>query len=166
MSLNMSLVEAATLSIDAEDLRGLQPIVGAPVAGAFRVNAYRSGLRREAHWFACCAQASNVRYQEQRLDLQLAIDARDVPSRAEGSLALDAATSLGSLTARGAFGMEDADQLRINNFALTYAEALTATARLLVPFDGRPIIGNVAMRSGRSGAGRPGSAAARRPLQS
>ena len=43
--------------------------------------------------------------------------------------------------------MEDADQLRINNFALTYAEALTATARLLVPFDGRPIIGNVAMRS-------------------
>ena len=43
--------------------------------------------------------------------------------------------------------MEGPDQLRINNFALTYAEALTASARLLVPFDGRPIIGNVAVRS-------------------
>ena len=164
MSLNMSLVEAATLSIDAEDLRGLQPIVGAPVAGAFRVNAAEA--KDVEKLTGSAAQASNVRYQDQRIDLAAGHRRARCAFEAEGSLALDAATSLGSLTARGAFGMEDADQLRINNFALTYAEALTATARLLVPFDGRPIIGNVAMRSARSGAGRPGSAAARRPLQS
>jgi translocation and assembly module TamB len=94
------------------------------------------------------AHASNVRYQDQRVDrFQLSVDARDAPSNAEGSLALDAATSLGSLTARGAFGMEGDNQLRIDRFVLTYAEALTATARLLIPFDGRPIIGNVAVHS-------------------
>ncbi len=43
--------------------------------------------------------------------------------------------------------MEGPDQLRIDRFVLTYAEALTATARLLVPFNGRPIVGNVAVRS-------------------
>ena len=94
------------------------------------------------------AVASNVVYQDQRIDrLQLTADARDAPSNAQGSLALDAATSLGSVTARGAFGMEGPDRLRIDRFVLTYAEALTATARLLVPFNGHPIVGNVAVRS-------------------
>ena len=43
MSSNMSMVESAKVSIDAADLRGLQPIVGAPVGGAFSVNAEANG---------------------------------------------------------------------------------------------------------------------------
>ena len=147
MSSNMSIVESAKVSIDAADLRGLQPIVGAPVGGAFSVNAEANGpLDRLTG--SLRAVASNVVYQDQRIDrLQLTADARDAPSNAQGSLALDAATSLGSVTARGAFGMEGPDRLRIDRFVLTYAEALTATARLLVPFNGHPIVGNVAVRS-------------------
>ncbi len=143
----MSIVEGANVSIDAADLRGLQPILGAPVAGAFSVNAEAKGPVEKLTG-SLRALASNVVYQDQRIDrLQLTVDARDAPSNAQGSLALDAATSLGSVTARGAFGMEGPDRLRIDRFVLTYAEALTATARLLVPFDGRPIVGNVALRS-------------------
>ena len=125
----------------------MQPIVGAPVGGAFSVNAEANGpLDRLTG--SLRAVASNVVYQDQRIDrLQLTADARDAPSNAQGSLALDAATSLGSVTARGAFGMEGPDRLRIDRFVLTYAEALTATARLLVPFNGHPIVGNVAVRS-------------------
>jgi translocation and assembly module TamB len=43
--------------------------------------------------------------------------------------------------------MEGPDRLRIDRFVLTYAEALTATARLRVPLDGRPIVGNAGVRS-------------------
>jgi translocation and assembly module TamB len=148
MSSNMSVVDGANVSIDAGDLSGLQPILGAPAAGAFTVTAEAKGPVEKLTG-SLRAVGSNIVYQDQRIDrLQLSVDARDVPSKAEGSLALDAATSLGPVTARGAFGMEGPDQLRIDRFALTYAEALTATARLLVPFNGRPIIGNVAIRSG------------------
>ena len=50
--------------------------------------------------------------------------------------------------------MEGPDRLRIDRFVLTYAEALTATARLLVPFNGHPIVGNVAVRSDDLAVGR------------
>jgi translocation and assembly module TamB len=146
MSSNMSVIDGANVSIDAADLRGLQPIVGAPVGGAFSVNAEAKGPLEKLTG-SLRAIASNLVYQDQRIDqLRLTADARDAPSNAQGSLALDAATSLGSVTARGVFGMEGPDQLRIDRFVLTYAGALTATARLLVPFNGRPIVGNVEMR--------------------
>ena len=147
MSSNMSVVDGANVRIDAGDLRGLRPIVGAPVAGAFNVTAQAQGPVDKLTG-SLRALGSNIVYQDQRIDrLQLTADARDVPSKAEGSFALDAATSLGPAAARGSFAMEGPDQLRIDRLVLTYAEALTATARLLVPFNGRPIIGTVAARS-------------------
>jgi translocation and assembly module TamB len=148
MSSNMSIVDSANLDIDAADLSGLQPILGAPIGGALSVNAAAKGPVEKLGG-SLRAVASNVVYRDQRIDrLRLTVDARDAPANAQGSLALDAATSLGSVTARGAFGMEGADGLRIDRFVLTWAEALTATTgRLLVPFDGRPIVGNVGMRS-------------------
>ena len=147
MSSNLSVVENATASLVAADLRGLQPIVGTPIAGAFSVNAEAKGPVEKLTG-SLRAVASDVVYQDQRIDhLQLAIDARDAPANAQGSLALDAATSLGLVTARGAFGMDGPDRLRIDRLWLTWAEALTATARLLVPFDGRPIVGNIDVRS-------------------
>ena len=125
----------------------MQPIVGAPVAGAFSVNAEAQGAVDKLTG-SLRALGSNIVYQGQRIDrLQLTVDARDMPAKGKGSLALDAATSLGPVTARSSFGMEGPDQLRIDSFVLTYAEALTATARMLVPFNGRPIIGNAALRS-------------------
>jgi translocation and assembly module TamB len=147
MSSNMSVVDGAKLRIDAADLRGLQPIVGAPVAGAFSINAAAQGAVDKLTG-SLRALGSNIVYQGQRIDrLQLTVDARDMPAKGKGSLALDAATSLGPVTARSSFGMEGPDQLRIDSFVLTYAEALTATARMLVPFNGRPIVGNAALRS-------------------
>ena len=147
VSSNMSIVESANVDIDAADLSGLQPILGARVGGAFSVNAEAKGPVEKLSG-SLRATASNVVFRDQRIDrLRLTVDARDAPANAQGSLALDAATSLGPVTARGAFGREGTDQLRIDRLVLTWAEALTATARLLVPFDGRPIVGNVAMRS-------------------
>ncbi|MGE5777692.1 MAG: translocation/assembly module TamB domain-containing protein, partial [Hyphomicrobiales bacterium] len=147
MSSNMSVVDGAKLRIDAADLRGLQPIVGAPLAGAFSINAEVQGAVDKLTG-SLRALGSNIVYQDQRIDrLQLTVDARDVPAKGKGALALDAATSLGPVTARSSFGMEGPDQLRIDSFVLTYAEALTATARMFVPFNGRPIVGNAALRS-------------------
>ena len=74
MSSNMSLVEAAKLSIEAEDLRGLQPIFGAPVAGAFSVNAEAKGPVEKLTG-SLRAQARNVRLSEPA-DRPLAADHR------------------------------------------------------------------------------------------
>lgn len=147
LAADMTVVERANLNISAEDLRGLRPLVGAPIGGAFNVTAQVQGPLEKLTG-SLQAAGKNIVYQNERVDrLQLTVDGRDLPANGEGTVALDAATSRGPIAARGAFKREGQDQVRVDRFDLTYAEALTATTRLLVPLNGRPIDGTVAVRS-------------------
>lgn len=147
LAADMTVLERANLKIAADDLSGLRPLVGAPIGGSFNLTADAQGpLERLTASLRAVGQ--NIVYQDERIDrLQLAVDARDVPSSGAGTLALDAATSRGPITAQGAFKTEGQERLHIERLVLTYAQALTASARLLVPLDGRPIDGTIAVRS-------------------
>jgi Uncharacterized protein conserved in bacteria len=145
---DLSVIETARLRVDADDLRGLRPIVGAPIAGRFSIDAEARGpIDRLTGTVR--ATGNDIVFDEQRISrLKLDIDANAAAAGTRGTLALDAATSLGDLTARSDFGVNGAgDLLQVDRFNLTYAGALTTTATLSVPLNGRPIRGTVAVRS-------------------
>lgn len=141
-------VEKARLRINAEDLRGLEPIINAPISGRFTVEAEASGPV-ESLTGHVRAVGSDIVFADERVSrLGLGIDAHAIPGGTRGTLALDAATSLGDLAAKSGFAMENAARrLRVDRFELDYANGLSAMADLTIPLDGQPAAGTISVRS-------------------
>lgn len=145
---DLSRLDGANLRVNADDLSGLRPIVGAPIAGRFSLDAEASGPMAQLTG-KVRAVGNDIVFQDQQIRrVNLDILANAVADGTQGTLTFDAATSLGPLAARSGFGFEQsAQRLRVDRFRLTFADALTANADLAVPLDGKPITGRASLQS-------------------
>lgn len=145
---DLSRVDGAKVRVNADDLSGLRPIIGAPIAGRLSLDAEANGPIAQLT-AKVRAIGNDIVFQDQQIRrVNLNVDANAVADGTRGTLALDAATSLGNLAATSGFGFEQAAQrLRVDRFRLTFADALTANADLTIPLDGKPIAGRATVQS-------------------
>ncbi len=136
----------AEFSANFPDLSLFQQ-TGLPLGGAASIEGTVSGPLT-AFTAETMVSSRSLRYDGQDFEnLALRVDARNLPDAPEGKVSIATGTMVGDIKGDANFRLPEFERLELTDLTVTRGQANRVAGGLTVPFDGRPLEGDLAVSS-------------------